>query len=165
LSRTKRISTDSTLAHLKLRRAIAWPEYAALPEDPDAREEVLGFFAAIIQSRSESDWSVAELLMVSNLANVQHMIGIAMRDVYERGLVVEKAGSKNQIVSITNPSADALNRMLSLAGSLASKLSLPAATGAGRVSKTSLHHHAAADPAHFETAPHEAPRLWRDRPQ
>ena len=165
MSRTvKRTSTDASDVHLKLRRAISWPTHSVLPDDPDAAAEVLDHFAAIIQSRAATDWNSAELILCAALANTLHMISVTQRDIYTRGLVVEKQGSKGQIVTITNPSADALNRLLALAGSLSSKLSIPAATGANRVNKSSLKNHAAERPAVFETSPSTGHgRLWKDR--
>jgi len=163
MARTKRISTDASDFHVKLRRAIAWPAHAVLPDDEDAAGQVLDHFAAIVESRAASDWSVAELLLAANLANCQYMVGLCQRDVYSRGLIVEKEGSKGQTVCITNPSADALNRLLSQAGSLASKLSLPAGGGINRVNKSSLRNHAAERPARFESKAPEVKGLWKDR--
>ena len=166
MPRTKRTSTDALDAHLKRAKAISWPARAALPDDHDAAGEVLDYFASIVESRSASDWSAAELLLASNLANCQRMIGQAQSDIFRRGLTLQKEGSKGQLVEVTNPSTDVLNRLLSQAGSLASKLSIPAGTGASKINKASLRNQAAANPARPTRGADEQPRrLWKDRPQ
>ena len=166
MPRTKRTSTDALDAHLKRAKAISWPARAVLPDDPDAAGEVLDYFASIVESRSASDWSTAELLLASNLSNCQYMIGQAQSDVFRRGLTLQKEGSKGQLVEVINPASDVLNRLLSQAGSLASKLSIPAGTGAGKVNKASLKNQAAANPARITRGADDQPRrLWKDRPQ
>lgn len=166
MPRTKRTSTDALDAHVKRAKAISWPARAALPDDPDAAGEVLDYFASIVESRSASDWSAAELLLAANLSNCQWMIGQAQADIFRRGLTLTKLGSKDQEVEVTNPSTDVLNRLLSQAGSLASKLSIPSGTGVGKINKSSLKNQAASNPARTTRGADEQPRrLWKDRPQ
>ena len=167
MARTPRKSTDSLEAHLTRRKAVGWPDTIKLPEDNERREEALSNFAAICEGRSANDWSAGELIIAGNLSLMQVMLSEAQAQVFREGLIIEKEGSKGQIVLAQNPMVDVVTRLSAQSATLASKLSVFATSGAShlKTDKSSMKRHAAVDPARVDRGDSQPKKLWRDRPQ
>lgn len=161
MARTKRASNDSLMSHMQ-RRDVNFPAHIALPDDEALAEEIFAIFAAIISGRRASDWSKGELNAAANLSVAQVFSNMAQRDIFSRGLTVEKEGSKGQIVTVSNPSSDLFIRFSSLVGTLSSKLSVYAG---GTIDKTSIKRHAEANPAILDAPAKHAAKSWKDREQ
>lgn len=161
MARTKRTSSDSLMSHMA-RRDVNFPKHVKLPPDEALADEVLACFADIISGRRASDWSKAELNAAANLAVAQTFSNMAQSDIFERGLTVEKEGSKGQIVTVSNPNSDLFIRFSSLVGTLSSKLSVYAGS---TIDKTSIKRHGEANPAVLDKPPSGEKKTWKDRPQ